>query len=271
MAGFSIGELLTLLDVQDVPSVDAGFPAALESVDRALTFTMPGSRMDAPSAARLEVTPILCRVQIDDFGVAGSATWQHMHDYIDGYLADTLSKVSRGDGLPGFRTYKGRGTTVGYAHGKPGRGDRGWMQLVVMRDEAPAMTIARAFGIALPPLSALTRDWRDVASTRAIRVDAAATDSAVWLRATAPHGPTLSDAGRCSLWMWTWASAWLTNAVGAVALSSVDDRPLGEGERATRYPLGKDSIIAIKLEGERARDRYEVHMPRRWCAELSLP
>ena len=46
---------------------------------------------------------------------------------------------------------------------------------------------------------------------------------------------------------------------------------LSPREHATRYPHGKDSVIAIELEGERLRDRYEVHMPRRWCAELARP
>lgn len=267
---FSLGELLTLLDVEHVPLVSAPFPAELEGISRELSFAMSAPHLLPPRGARLSATPILCSVRIDDFRAAGSATWKHVHDYIIGYLADTLTKVPRGEGLPAYRTYKGHGVTVGFVHTPPSSGGALFIELVVIRDESPAQTIARAFGVELPSASALDRNWRDVATTREMHVEAAVVGDEVWMRTNARYGAAQSDASRCASWVRFWLRLWESYIDGAMSLSSVTDRTLAEGERATRHPVGRASVVTIEVGGERRRDQFEVHMPRVWLGDRAV-
>lgn len=116
--------------------------------------------------------------------------------------------------------------------------------------------------------SALDRNWRDVATTREIHVEAALVGDEVWLRTNARYVGTQSDASRCAGWVRSWLRLWESYDEGAMSLRSVENRPLGEAERATRHPVGRVSVVTLEEGGERRRDLFEVHMPREWFASV---
>jgi len=208
------------------------------------------------------VTPILGRVRIDDFRAAGSTTWQHVHDYIVGYLSDTLSKVPRAEGLPSYRTYQGHGVTVGFTYTPPSApSGKPAIDLVVIRDEPPAQTIGRAFGVELPVASSLDRNWSDVATTLETHVQTAAVADEVWMRTNANYTATQSDASRCASWVRSWLRLWESYEEGAMRIPSVEGRTLARAESATRHPVRSASVVTIEVGGERRRDQFEVHMP----------
>jgi hypothetical protein len=262
-AAFSFSELLTLLDVDDVPRLAAPFPAELEGCSKNVSFTMSAPHLLPPRSGSLSVSSIVARLSIGDFRAGGSATWQHAHDYIVGYLDDTLRKVPRGEGLPWYRTYKGHGVTVGFTYVPQ---DERSIDVVVTRDEPFARTLLRAFGVERLP-SELDRNWSDVVTTREMHVEAAAVGEEVWLRTNARYVGTQSDASRCAWAVRFWLNLWETYDEGAMSLRAVEGRTLAEAERATRHPMRKESVVTIEMGGERRRDQFEIHMPRRWLVE----
>ena len=140
------------------------------------------------------------------------------------------------------------------------------LDVAVLRDEHPLMTIGRLFGVAPEAFVApLDTNWRTLTSALEMHVEASLTADAFRLRCTAPRTePAWSAALTCTSLTTSWLKYWLPMS-GAMWLREVPGRTLAEHEHATRWAVGKDPVSTIGSRTER-RDSFEIHVPREWLA-----
>jgi hypothetical protein len=266
---FSLGELLVMLDVAEVPAVSAPFPTMEEVATLVELFAYPttASKMAAPGTTYVTSSEIAIEITIKDLR---SEEWGHLHGYVTSYLEDTLTKVAKRVSAPGYRTYVGHGVMVLFTYSKPGGYDgngEARLDLKILRDEQPLMTFARLFGVSAAELAlAVDRNWRTLPSTREMHVEGAIVGETLRLRGNALTQPTGSAVSRISSWTTFWLQ-WWAPLTGAFSIAEVADRPLAEHEQATRYAIGKDPVVTIRGRTTR-RDHLEVHVPMRWLAEI---
>jgi hypothetical protein len=258
---FSLGELLVMLDFLDVPATSAPFPTMEEVAPLVALFGYPttASKMAAPGTTYVTSSELAIEISIRDLS---SAEWERLHGYVTCYLDDTLTKVAKARSAPGYRTYMGHGVTVLFAYSTPTSHDAPRLDLKILRDEPPLVTLARLFGVSTADLAPpADRNWRTLLSTREMHVEAAVVGESLRLRSSALTRPSGSEVSRISTLIPFWLQWWTPG--GAFSIDEVADRRLEEHERATRFAIGKDPVVAIRGQTTR-RDHIEVHMPRRW-------
>ena len=127
---FSFGELLVLIDVDGVGAMSAPLPTPAEASELtrnalrgaapcvelhgACRFRTGLAHLYAPPRADLVVSPAHVMLTISRF--ADEDIWKNMFEWVNGYLADTLTPTPRSAARDGYHEYAGQGViaTLGY-------------------------------------------------------------------------------------------------------------------------------------------------------------
>jgi len=272
---FSFGELLVLIDVDGVGAMSSPLPTPAEaSVLTATALRGTAPCVEAHGACRfrtglaylydpprtdLVVSPAHVMLSITRF--PDDDTWKNMFEWVNGYLADTLTPTPRGAAREGYREYSGQGViaTLGYTRPNVRLDSRDLVIEVALRRDEPALaTVRRLFGLADDASIAPPDDgnWREVQTRWPLHLECSRHGGTVRFRFSAPHhdGQT-STAGLCEEWCWRWLDLCAGTGVGHHDRIQVS-WDLGG--------LGHASIV--RGDGAHRRDVHELHIPASWLA-----
>jgi hypothetical protein len=272
---FSFGELLVLIDLEGVGTLSAPLPTPAEAsglTGNALRGTAPCvdvhgtgrfrtglAHLYDPPRADLEISAAHLLLSITRF--ADADIWTNMFDWMDGYLADTLTPTPRSAARDGYKEYAGQGViaTLGYIRPNVRIDSRDLViEVALRRDEAALATVRRLFGLASDAQIAPPDDgnWRELPTSWPLHLECSRHGDTVRFRFSAPHHDgKLSTASLCEEWCWRWLHQCAGTAIGHHDRTQVS-WDLGA--------LGHASIV----RGDRAhrRDVHELHIPASWLA-----
>ena len=272
---FSFGELLVLIDVDGVGAMSSPLPTPAEaSVLTATALRGTAPCVEAHGACRfrtglahlydpprtdLVVSPAHVMLSITRF--PDDDTWKNMFEWVNGYLADTLTPTPRGAAREGYREYSGQGViaTLGYTRPNVRLDSRDLVIEVALRRDEPALaTVRRLLGLAEDAPIAPPDDgnWREVLTSWPLHLECSRHGGTVRFRFSAPHhdGQT-STAGLCEEWCWRWLDLCAGTGVGH------HDRIQISWDLGA---LGHASIV--RGDGAHRRDVHELHIPASWLA-----
>jgi hypothetical protein len=269
---FSFGELLVLIDVDGVGEMSAPLPTPVEAsalTGQALRGTAPCVELHGPCRFRadlyapprtdLVVGPAHVMLSITQFH--DEDTWKTMFEWVDGYLADTLTPTPRSGARDGYREYTGQGVivTLGYTRPNVRLDSRDLVIEVGLRyDEAALATVRRLLGLAGDAQIAPPGDgnWREAPTAWPVHLECSRHGDTVRFRFSAPHheGQT-STASLCEEWCWRWLDLCAGTVIGHHDRVQVSwDLP----------GLGHASIV--RGDCAHRRDVHELHIPATWLA-----
>lgn len=272
---FSFGELLVLLDVEGVGAMSTPLPTPTEAsglTPNAMRGAEPCVEFHGPCQFRtglahlydpprtdLVVSPAHVMLTITRF--ADEDIRKNMYEWVEGYLADTLTPTPRSAASAGYREYAGQGVTATLAYTLPSvRVDSRDQVLEVglRRDEAALATLRRLFGLAEDASIAPPDDgnWRELPSRWPMHLEGSRHHETVRFRFSAPHHDGQTSAAKlCEEWCWRWLD------LCAGARTGHHDR----NQLAWDLPgLGHASIV--RGDGAHRRDVHELHIPLSWLA-----
>jgi hypothetical protein len=270
---FSFSELLVLIDVDGVGAMSAPLPTPAEAsglTGNALRGTAPCvelhgpcrfrtglAHLYAPPCADLVVSPAHVMLSLTRF--ADEDIWKNTFEWIDGYLADTLTPTSRSGARDGHREYHGQGViaTLGYTRPSVRLDSRDMViEVALRRDDAPLAAVRCLLGVAgdtpIAPLG--DGNWRDLPTGWPLHLECSRHADTVRFRFSSPHhdGQT-STANLCEEWCWRWLDLCAGTVVGHHDRVQVSwDLP----------GLGHAAIV--RGNGAHRRDVHELHIPASW-------
>jgi hypothetical protein len=270
---FSFSELLVLIDIEGVGTMSAPLPTPAEAaaftggalrgiapsveLHGACRFRTGLAHLFAPPSADLVVTPAHVMLSLTRFG--DEDQWKNLFEWIDGYLADTLTPTPRSGAGDGYREYQGHGVIATLAYTRPHvRLDSRDLQIeVALRHDEPALnSIRRVLGVAddVPIAPPDDRNWRGVPTSWPLHLECSRHGDTVRFRFSAPHhdGQT-STANLCEEWCWRWLDLCAGTAIGHHDRVQVSwDLP----------GLGHASIV--RGDSAHRRDVHELHIAASW-------
>ena len=272
---FSFGELLVLLDVEGVGAWSAPLPTPAEAsgltanglrgtapcveLHGACRFRTGLSHLYDPPHADLVVSPAHVMLSITRF--ADEDIWKNMFEWMEGYLADTLTPTPRSATRDGYLEYAGQGViaTLGYTRPSVRLDSRDLViEVGLRRDEAALAIVRRLFGLASDAQIAPPDDgnWRELPTAWPLHLECSRHKAIVRFRFSAPHhdGQT-SSASLCEEWCWRWLDLCAGTGIGHHDRTQVS-WDLGG--------LGHASIV--RGDGSHRRDVHELHIPASWLA-----
>jgi hypothetical protein len=272
---FSFGELLVLIDVEGVGAMSVPLPTPLEAsglTGNALRGTAPCvevhgvcrfrtglAHLYSPPRADLVVSPAHVMLSITRF--PDEDIWKNMFEWVNGYLADTLTPTLRSGARDGFREYAGQGViaTLGYSRPNVRLDSRDLViELALRHDETALATVRRLLGLAgdaqiTPPDDG---NWRELQSSWPLHLECSRHGGTVRFRFSAPHHDgQISTASLCEEWCWRWLDLVAGTGIGHHDRVQVS-WDLGD--------LGHASIV--RGDGAHRRDVHELHIPASWLA-----
>lgn len=272
---FSFGELLVLIDVEGVAPMSAPLPTWGEAspltgdalrgiapcieVHGACRFRTGLAHLYSPPRANLVVGPAHVMLSLTRF--ADEDTYKNMFEWVESYLADTLTPTARSGAHDGYREYVGQGViaTLGFTRPTVRLDSRDLVIEVALRyDETALATLHRLFGLAVDAKIAPPDDgnWRELPTTWPLHLECSRHGETARFRFSAPHhdGQT-STANLCEDWCWRWLDLCAGTAVGH------HDRGQVSWDLGAR---GHASIV--RGDGAHRRDSHELNIPVSWLA-----
>jgi hypothetical protein len=269
---FSFGELLVLLDVDGVGAMSTPLPTPAEAA--ALTGTaVHGTppcvelrsalryRTDLYDPPRTELVVGPAHVMLSITRFPNVDTWNTMFEWVSGYFADTLTATPRSGAREGYQEYAGQGAiaTLGFARPSARLDARdAVIEVALRRDEAPAATVRRLFGLA-PDVAIAPPDdhnWRELATSWPMHLECSRHGTTMRFRFSSPHhDKQTSSANLCEEWCWRWLDLCAGTAIGHHDRTQVS-WDLGA--------LGHASIV--RGDSAHRRDVHELHVPATWLS-----
>lgn len=270
---FSFSELLVLLDVEGVPAMSSPLPTPAEASTLTGTplrgaapcvelhgtcrFRTGLAHLYSPPTADLVVSAAHVMLSITRF--ADPDIWTNMFEWIDGYLADTLTPTPRSGARDGFREYRGHGVIAALGFTRPHvRLDSRDLviEVALRRDDDALASVRRLLGVAgdTPIAPPGDGNWRDLPTRWPLHLECSRHGDTVRFRFSAPHhdGQT-STANLCEEWCWRWLDLCAGTVVGHHDRLQVSwDLP----------GLGHASIV--RGDSAHRRDVHELHIPASW-------
>ena len=272
---FSFGELLVLLDVEGVGAMSTPLPTWAEAsaitgdavrgiapcieVHGACRFRTGLAHLYDPPRADLVVSPAHVMLSITRF--ADEDIWKNMFEWVNGYLADTLTPTPRSDAQDGYREYAGQGVIVTLCFTRPTvrLDSRDLVIEVALRhDEAALATIRRLLGLAGDAKIAPPDDgnWRELPTGWPLHLECSRHGDTARFRFSAPHHDgQISTAGLCEDWCWRWLDLCAGTGIGH------HDRL-----RVSWDLAGLGHVSILRGDGAHRRDSHELIVPVSWLA-----
>ncbi|HEY0477716.1 MAG TPA: hypothetical protein VGD37_09335 [Kofleriaceae bacterium] len=272
---FSFGELLVLLDVEGVGPMSAPLPTPAEAsrlagtalrgtapcveLHGALRFRTGLAHLYEPPRTDLVVSPAHVMLSITRF--PDEDIWKNMFEWVNSYLADTLTPTPRSAARDGYGEYAGQGVIATLAYLRPNvRLDSRDLviEVALRRDEAALATVRRLLG--LPADAPITPpddgNWRELPTAWPLHLECSRHAAIVRFRFSAPHhdGQT-STASLCEEWCWRWLD--LSAGTGLAQHN--------RGQVSWDLP-GLGHVSIVRGHGAHHRDVHELHVPASWLS-----
>jgi len=271
---FSFGELLVLIDVEGMGAMSAPLPTPAEAaaltgtalrgtapcveLHGAVRFRTGLAHLYEPPRTDLVVSPAHVILSITRF--ADEDIWKNMFEWVNGYLADTLTLTPRGAARDGYREYIGQGViaTLGYLRPNVRLDSRDLvLEVALRRDEAALAAVRRLLGLPddAPIAPPGDGNWRGLPTRWPMHLECSRHGETARFRFSGPHhdGQT-STASLCETWCWRWLE--MCAGTGLAHNRNQLSWDLGG--------LGHASIV--RGDGAHHRDVHELHVPMSWLA-----